>query len=198
MSNKLVANCILGYGFGMQGGKLFETNKDSFANVYEAQDTLSLIDIAFPELKVYREAQAQLAHKQHYLVTRSGFVRWFWDVYSFKYNPTDKGKWKVSHGSDYEDAIALAPANDAFGHIDEAMIVMEDNGLNELARLVNTVHDSLIFYLHDDIFQHTMEAIMEVMQAPSKVLINETAPNGLVIEVEAAAGGNWGEMEKVA
>jgi hypothetical protein len=190
---------ILGYGFGMQGLKLWETNKDSFANQVEAGEVLGLIDEAFPQLKTYREGRATLAHEQKYLVTRFGFTRWFWDVFSFKYNPNIKEKWVVSHGSDYEDTLALEPSNDAFGHIDEAMITLDDVGWLERGNFVNTVHDSLIFYLHNDIFDLAMNAIKDVMEAPSKVLINSVAPEGLSVEVEVAASArSWGELEKAA
>lgn len=189
---------ILGYGFGMQGNKLYETNKDSFRNAIEAQEVLALIDEAFPQLKVYRDNIAQLAHTQHYLVTRFGFARWFWDVFSFKYNPQDPKKWKVSHGSDYEDAIALGPSNDAFGHIDEAMLTLESRGMLTRYNFINTVHDSLIFYLHDDIFDTAMGEIKDIMEAPSLVLTNRVAPTGLSVEVEVAVGRDWGSLEKVA
>lgn len=188
---------ILGYGFGLKGLKLWEMNKESFANQFEAQGVLDLIDIAFPPLKTYRDNQAMLAHDQHYLVTRAGAVRWFWDVFSFKYNPNDPKKWKTSHGSDYEDAIALAPANDAFGHIDEAMITLEETGLNDEYNFVNTVHDSLIFFVHDGIFDIALTNVRNVMEAPSKVLINRVAPTGLVIGVDVMAGRTWGELKEV-
>ncbi len=188
---------ILGYGFGLGGTTLYGHNKDSFDNDIEAQEVLNLIDEAFPELPAYRATVVAEAHDNKLLVSLHGYLRRFWDMYHFVYNPADPKKWIIKHGSDYEDAIAFRPANDAFGYLDLACIRLDDAGWMERGRFVNTVHRSVIFYLRNDLFDVAVNELKTEIEKPSSVLVNEICPNGLSIEVEVAAGDNWGSMRKL-
>ncbi len=49
----------------------------------------------------------------------------------------DAAKQKWVPGDDAEACIAFLPANDAFGHIKDAMLRLEGLGWNERARLIN-------------------------------------------------------------
>ncbi len=54
-------------------------------------------------------------------------------------------------GDDAEACIAFLPANDAFGHIKDAMLRLEAQGWNERARLINQIHDALMFEIPDNL-----------------------------------------------
>lgn len=186
---------ILGYGFGLQGMRLYETNKESFRDEYEAQETLELINEIFHLLKTYRDDVLQEAHIKRYLTSRGGFIRWFWHVYDFKYDPTVEGKFVQSHGEDAEDAMAFRPANTAFVYIRNVMLRLEELGVNDEANFINTVHDSLVFEIPDEKMDTCCPVIKAELERPQLELGDPiVAPEGLWIECEAKVGSTWGVM----
>lgn len=207
---------ILGYGFGMQGGKLYSTNKDSFENDFQAQAVLNEIDEAFPLLKQYRTDVMIEAHDKKYLVSKGGFIRWAWHVYDFKYDANVEGHWKTSHGDDAEDVMAFRPANNAFVYIRDAMLRLEERlvpefgvtfladgrfhaaDVNESAYLINTVHDSLVYEIPVAIEDRVAPIIKQELERKQLLLADPAvAPDGLWIECEAKAGPDWGSMKDV-
>lgn len=204
---------ILGYGFGLGAYKLHDQNKAQlvdgtmvgFQNVKEAQKVIDRLNETFPKTAAFRNTIKVLAHKQHYLVSMHGFIRWFWDVFNFLYDANSPEHYQTLHGTDTEDSIAFLPANDAFGHIRDASLVLEEEGLNDfsldskfgIGGFINNEHDALKFEIPISIEDRVVPRIKAIMEAPSRVLVNEIAPTGLFIEVEAERGPNWAEMEKV-
>lgn len=191
---------ILGKGFAMQAGRLYRENEEYFANEAEAKYVLDVYDATFPKIKRFQEQIVQKADDQKYLVSRSGYIRRFWDVYSFRWYPGNPRPLR-SRGDDHEDAIAFLPANDAFGKIDDASLELEADGTNEQSNFINTIHDSLIYLLPDAGHLDSLSHICEVMRKPSTCLIDaEVAPDGLWCDVEASlspVGGSWVECVPV-
>lgn len=177
---------ILGYGFGMQYKKLYDMNKESFADQKEAKRLLKLLDDLFPRAKAWRDEIRQRAHQQGYLISRHGYIRHFWEVYRWR-----GGEWKS--GDDSEAAIAFLPANDAFGEMRDRMLWTSEKGLDERYGLCNNVHDSLVFECPTPLVEEALVLIKGIMQTPSKVLVNSVCPNGLSVGVDVKIGPSWGE-----
>lgn len=179
---------ILGYGFGMGYRKLFDMNKESFESQADARRTVETLDSVFPKTKDWRDTIRWKAHSQGFLISRHGYIRWFWEVFR-KY-----AEWKP--GEDSEAAIAFLPANDAFGEIKDRMLVLAARGLDEKYGLINTIHDSLLFECPDAHVEEAQSVVKQIMQTPSTVLVDPVvAPMGLSVEVEGKIGQDWSETQ---
>lgn len=182
---------ILGYGFGMGARRLFKENQDIYSNTRDAQMVIDNLNGLFPKTARFREDIKEQAHRQSYLISRHGYVRWFHDVK--RWDPKTR-QW--IGGDDAEKAIAFLPANDAFGHIKDVMLRLHDEHLCH--GLINTVHDSLVFLLPDDELEETIRDVRIEMERPSTVLVDpRVAPNGLSVAVEVKAGPNWNDMKEI-
>lgn len=183
----------LGYMFGIGPNKLHAQNDDGMT-LKEAKILLKLLDDLFPAMKKWRQDIKLLADRQGYLVSKFGFVRWFWDVFSRK---MVDGKWVVSNGSDAEDAIAFLPSNDGHGHMQSTMVELERIGANEKYNLINMIHDSLLYLIPDELLAEGINIIQSEMSKPSVILIDPLmAPNGLSFGVDVKVGKSWDKMEK--
>lgn len=184
---------MLGYGFGMGYRKCFQINREAFKNEGEAKHIFDTLNGIFPKAAKWRDSICEIAHRQTYLISRYKFIRWFFDVFHW-----DAKRRKMTHGDDHEAAIAFLPANDAFGHIRDAMRSLDDQGWTKQAQLINNVHDSLLFHMPDSIMDDAVPAIYNVMTAPSSVLVDPVvAPQGLYVDVEAKIGLNWENTEEL-
>jgi hypothetical protein len=184
---------ILGYGFAMGPGTLFNNNPESFRNMGEARRVIQTLDRLFPKQPEFRRAIRELAARQTFLRSRHGYLRWFFDVGHWD---SAKGAW--APGDDAEACIAFLPANDAFGHIKDAMLRLEEQGWNERAQLINQIHDALMFHIPDHLMDTAIPAIKAEMERKSEVLIDPVvAPDGLWIETSISVGRNWGAMDEL-
>jgi len=183
----------LGYGFGMGPNKLHAQNEDTIP-LRNARILMKLLDDLFPVAKTWRGDIKFLADRQGYLVSKFGFVRWFWDVFSRK---VVDGKWVVSNGSDAEDAIAFLPSNDGHGHMQTTMVALEKMGANEEFGLINMIHDSLLYLMEDSKLGKGINIIQGEMSKPSVILVDPLmAPKGLSFGVDVKVGKSWDKMEK--
>lgn len=181
---------ILGYGFGMGYVKLYDMNKESFDSQADAKRVLQMLDSVFPITKAWRDRIRQRAHDQGYLVSRFGFIRYFWEVMRWR-----GGQWSPG-GDDSEAAIAFLPANDAFGHMRAVMLEIREKGLDSRYELVNNIHDSLLFNWPNNLLDE-LPSVVSIMVKASPVLINSICPNGLSVEVDAQAGPNWASLKGI-
>jgi DNA polymerase I-like protein with 3'-5' exonuclease and polymerase domains len=182
---------ILGYGFGMGAKKLYDMNKESFENVKDAKRTIDMLNGVFPITAKWRTTIRQKAHDQGYLISRHGYIRYFWEVFRWQ-----GGEWKP--GDDSESAIAFLPANDAFGEIKDRMLVIAEQGLDERYNMINNVHDSLLFECPDPLVEEAKERIKLIMEKKSDILVSPiVAPNGLSVEVDVQAGSDWANIKGV-
>lgn len=201
---------VHGIGFGEGVNKLFTLNRNAFTSKQEVQELHDLMLITlFPKIKTYQDKIRALADKQKYLVTRFGYIRWFYDVYDWRIIPNgrapkpgeyitrdNEGKWwSRKSGMDSEAVIAYLPSNNAFGLMKEKMRILEELGYNDKYELINQVHDSLMFLPDEDLLDEAIRNMVPVMSSATKHLINDVAPNGLHCLVEASFGPNWASMK---
>lgn len=187
--DKKAKPCILGYGFGLGAAHLYDSNKESFDSKREAKQVIDSLDASFPITKAWRDSIRQKAHEQGYLISRAGYIRYFWEVFRWQ-----GGEWRP--GDDSEAAIAFLPANDAFGEIKDRILMLEEKGLLERYNFINTVHDSLIFECPNNLLDEAATTVRMVMETPSRVLVDSVvAPNGLSVEVDIQAGPTWASMK---
>ena len=159
----------------------------------QSLDSSDSLDRLFPRQPAFRNRIRQLAARQTYLLSRHGYIRWFFDV--GRWDPA-KGAW--IGGDDAEACIAFLPANDAFGHIKDAMLRLEAQSWNESARFVNQLHDALMFEIPDSLMDQAIPAIKAEMERKSDILIDPVvAPEGLWIETAVTVGREWGSMEEL-
>jgi hypothetical protein len=183
---------VLGYGFGMGWRKLYMLNQESFGSQSEAKRVLDTLNGLFPKACRWRDEVRMRAHEQGYLMSRAGCIRWFWEV--FKWD----GSKLVPGGDDSESAVAFLPANDAFCHIKDAMLRLEQRGLLEKYGLCNQIHDDLMFVCPDSLVGEAVSEIRMEMERPSDTLIDPVvAPAGLVVEVGVSSGKRWDLMKGV-
>ncbi len=138
---------------------------------------------------------------QTYLVSRHGYIRWFYDVGIWDPYRGFKG------GNDAEACIAFLPANDAFGLMKDKMLalggidlegrqVAED--LLEKYGLINQIHDSLVFDMPTRLIDEGVPLIKGIMESPDPLLVDPVvAPGGLWIEASVSIGDPWSEMEEI-
>ncbi len=174
---------ILGYGFAMGPRTLYTNNPESYVSVADAATVIRMLDRLFPRQPKFREMIRRKAAMQTYLVSRHGYIRWFFDV----------------AGADAEACIAFLPANDAFGTIKDKMRKLEELGWNEQAHLINQIHDSLIYDMPVKLIDVAVPEIKRIMELPDPLLVDPVvAPEGLWIEVDVAIGNPWSRMEEVS
>jgi uracil-DNA glycosylase family 4 len=181
---------ILGIGFGLGVNKLYDMNRESFSSLKEAKMLRETIEHLFPEVFQWQKKVQQQAHDQTYLRSPHGGIRWFYDV--FQWN-SQRRQWVG--GDQAEQALAFLPANSAFGHIRGCLKELEDRGYAEKYQLVNNIHDAVSFIVRDEEVESCLRDVYPVLTAPSKILINKVAPNGLWCDVDGKAGKNWSEMK---
>jgi hypothetical protein len=203
---------ILGIGFGQQEYSLWRLNPESFAGASEARMVLDRLNGLFPRPEAWRGEIRLKADHDHQLISRYGFVRRFWDVYhrrpvATNYQPRGSERiwehrsgqrWLLTPGDDHESAIAFLPANDAFGMIRSRMVELGEDGLDEKFRLVNQIHDSLVFDCPRRHEEECLARVKEILERPSEILIDpEVAPGGLQCAVEAKMGSSFAQMREV-
>ncbi len=66
-------------------------------------------------------------------------------------------------------------------------------GLRERAHLLLQVHDELVYELEEPVFREVAREAKRIMES----VLPPSETGGIVFAVEAAAGKNWGEMEKL-
>lgn len=198
-----------GIGFGEGVNKLYNLNRHSFANKKQVQDLHDLIKSLFPKVFEYQDKIRLLAHHQHYLVSRFGYIRWFHDVFDWRLIPegrnpkpgeiiikgSDNKWWLRTPGKDSEACIAYYPSNNAFGKMKEAMRDCEELEYLDKYGLINQIHDSLMFEIDLDLVDEAARNIKEIMERPSKYLINNTVDDkGLHCNIEIKTGLSWDNM----
>lgn len=202
---------VHGIGFGLGPNKLYRMNKESFTKVEEAATIINLIKKLFPKIVYYQDRARQHADRYGEMVSRSGGRRAFYDVYDKRIlkfrrdprmgeiitEPDASGRiWLITPGDQAEAAIAYLPANNAFSRMKEAMRDLEDGGYAEKFGMFNAIHDSIMFHVPIKYLAECHRITGEIMDAPSRILINNVAPDGLVCLTEAKVGLDWGHMEE--
>lgn len=181
---------VLGYGFGMGAAKLYDLNQDSFNDFDEARRIMDMLNALFPRTAQYRLLSPEQAHRQSYLRSSFGCIRWFMQV-KVKDGKTDT--WK--HGQDWEKSIAFRPANHAFCILKLAKLRLRSLGLTHKYNLINNIHDAILFCCPNKLLEECLYVTRAEMQRPVSTILG---PDGKPIwcEVEAKIGKDWAKDMK--
>jgi hypothetical protein len=188
-------HAILGIGNGLKAKGLYERYLENFPGpkgMKTAKRFLEILEELFPEVFAWQRRMQKLAHEQQWLKTEFGHIRRFYEVFRWD---SRKGDW--GHGDQAEEAISFWLSNIAFGHIREGLKALHRSGLAEKYGLFNNLHDSYMFHFPKSMLDEHVAEIFPVLHAPSKVLRNSAAPDGLVVDVEAGWGERWSDMEGI-
>lgn len=203
---------ILGIGFGQGPRSLFMLNPESFKDTRDAKTCLEALDVLFPLPARWRTAVRLEADSLHYLLTRYGYIRRFWDVFQWKpvrsnyfpkygdiiHEAKDGRRWLLNGGDDSEACIAFRPANDAFGLIRERMVELWETGLAEKYGLMWNLHDDLTFECPREYIDEAQEKVKGILERPSTKLVDSMcAPGGLWCATECYIGPNLEDMERI-
>jgi uracil-DNA glycosylase family 4 len=157
-----------------------------------AERFLTLLEKLFPKVFRYQEEERQRAHRDMKLLSPTLFIRRFYEVFRWDGKKSDWG-----HGDQAEQAVAFRHPNIAFCHIRRALKNLGAAGLDSRYGLFNNIHDSFMFCYPQELREQHVRDVYPVLVAPNPTLVNSTAPQGLVIGVEASAGERWNAMEEI-
>lgn len=191
---------ILGWQLGMEGGTLHKNNKDIYPKRRDADAALDLINQSFPACVRYRQDKMMQAHKQGFLLSPYGYLRWFWDVYRTCPQCHWRNRERCSRchglgltvGEEAKEAISHDVQSCSHGHIKDAMLEIHRQELDEEAGLVNQVHDDLQFDMPRGLTHTLIPRIQEIMEFKNPVL------GGLSVAVETSVGPNLADMKKIS
>ncbi len=198
-------HAILAYGNGQGARGLYMKNRDSFPTLRDAQKVQDSLDHLFPLPFQWKRRVTLLADRQAHLLSRYGYVRWFWDVFHRRpapanYHPLkgetvmegNAGRWVLSPGDDHEASISYLIQNDAFGIKRGAMVALGSQGLDGKYGLITEIHDDLTFDCPDEYEDECLETVKGIMESPSPYLRDPiVAPEGLWAGVDVKRGRNW-------
>jgi len=189
---------ILGYALGLGANKLFEQNRydpDTGAGFKSKREAAGVIDTlrrVFPRGYAYQNEIRAEAQRLGRLHNAHGFHRYFWDVVH-----RDPRSGDAALGDDAEAAIAFNVQVDAHGMLKEAILRMQGRGWLERYRLINIVHDSVIFEPDLEDLRELLTNISAELEKPSEFLRDPVlCPDGLVVKAEAKVGWDMAEMKK--
>ena len=188
-----VKHAGLGIGNGLKAKGLFEKYMEFFSGIKEAATILDAYEEVFPKVFAWQRQTQLLAHRQTFLQTEFGYVRYYYEV--FRWDSKRGDEW--GHGDQGEEAISFWLSNIAFGHIREKMKELDRAGLGDRYGLCNNVHDSFLFHFDERLLDEHLRLVRPILQSPSLVLTGPAAPEGLWIGVDCSVGKNWGEMQEV-
>lgn len=189
--NEKYKPALLGWGFGLGGTRLYNSNPDAFSGVREAMGVFDALDAAFPITAEYRRQSPEKAHQQKYLKSAFDCIRWFWNVKIYDFRSKS---WE--HGMDWDRSIAFRPANDAFCHKKLALLRCREKEYTERYGFINDIHDSFVFHCREELAEECIHNVKMEMEAPSEVMKMPTG-EGFSVEVEVKVGKTWAAMEEV-
>ena len=187
---------------------MFKLNPEAFIYQSVSQEVWETESSIWPILFKYQDTQRIKASTPPYcLVSRYGFVRFFYDVFRKQWD-SKWGRWKDVPGEDSEKAVAFEPANDAFGHVRDTIIYLDTQRCPrteltwaEKFGLVNNVHDSLEHNCPVEYTDECIDLVGRLAQRRNLMLVDTAAPDGLWCgaEVEVGAPGEgMDSLEPVA
>lgn len=176
-----------------------------------------------PELFEYQSFIREVAFRQTYLINLWGMIRWFFDVrgedgekavaFNVQGNAHGMLRWVMRRLN--EEILYNVDPMDYFGTNNNNIVHIVNNeriniddiqytnfNRREVSALdrfgfINTIHDSLIFEPWEDEVELCIRDVSRVMTTPCKVLADaKVCPDGLVVDVEATYGRNWGSYDE--
>lgn len=197
--DKNAKQAILGWQLGMEGGTLFNNNREVYPKRKDADAAITLINSLFGPCVRYRQEKMMQAHKQGFLLSAYGYLRWFWDVYRtcgtcHWRNRERCNKCKglgLQIGEEAKEAISHDVQSNSHGHLKDAMLEIHRQGIDEEGRLVNQVHDDLQFDMPNEKQDKLIPQIKGIMEYRNPIL------EGFSAQVEVKIGPNLADMEEV-
>jgi hypothetical protein len=186
-------HALLGYGNGMGPNLLYQQYREDFSSLKECKMLMDLLDHVFPVSAAGRKAVREKAHREGFLLSRYGFIRWFTDVFHW-----DSKRSQLVPGDQYNQAVVFLFANDAHCHLKDVKLNLDAKGMLARYGFINCVHDSLMFHVDDHLVEECIAYGCAEMTKPNLVLVDPvSAPGGLEFGVSASVGDNWADMEEV-
>lgn len=181
---------ILGWALGLGAARLYDANKfdpetgAGFKSKREAERVMQALREAFPAAAEWQKQLPAEAQKRGYLRNKHGYIRYFYDALGI--NPRTG---ETVHGEQYEAALAFPVQCDAHGLLKDAILSMEKKGYLDLYRLINIVHDELVFEPDFEMLAEASALLAAEMEKPCAVLKHPIlCPQGLSVKVEPKAG----------
>jgi uracil-DNA glycosylase family 4 len=163
-------------------GKLIEQ-----AGMKKVKGVYNIVRGLFPKLFEWQAKTIVEADTKGFIQTPFGARRWFFAASEIKYdrfgNPI-----KVSKGEQAEQALAFPVSNSAHYHMRESMLLLNEAGLDKKFRLINMIHDSLVFEPLEVELSECLERVKEIMERKSKILKNAIMPEGFWCAADAKMG----------
>ncbi len=144
----------------------------------EAADYIKKYYEAFPQLKAYISGLIQLAHQDGFMTNPLGRLRNFPEIHNSNF--------AIRAGA--ERAAVNMPLQSLAADMMKMAIIEVDKQYPNLKMLL-TVHDELVFEVRSGEEKHWAEKIKPIMESVYKLKVP--------VVVEAKAGLNWTEMEKI-
>lgn len=179
-----------GFGFGMGAGKYKEyvfENYELIVNDAEAQHAYDTFHRAYPSIRKWHDRQRRLVHRYERVHSPIGRVR---------HLPTVRSSERGVRLEAERQAIN-SPIQSLASDLMLLSLVQLHHGLpSSQARIVGTVHDSILFEVREEAVDTVVPYIkktMEDMSVPRRKFgLDLTVP----IEVEIKVGKHWGDGEK--
>lgn len=184
---------VLGNQLGLGPTKAFLQNRKSFKNIEEVRKLQQIIAGIFPKIEFFKQAIKKQAHSQKKLVNEWGYQQHFWEVFSYKYDK-EMNNWSRVPGTEAEKAIAFPVQSLAFGDIRDKLIQIKEKGLLERYKFISSIHDSFVFMFPRRLLDSFMVEVYPILVSPSRKLVKECCPKGLVVGVEIFWGKNFASM----
>jgi DNA polymerase-1 len=158
------------------------SNRIGQVNRSEAKDFIEKYFKAYPQVKNYIDATRREVNEKAFVVNQLGRMRKFPEIKS--------GPWPVRAAAE-RAAINFPIQSLAADVIKVAMINIQNeirNSKFEIKMLLQ-VHDELVFEVREDKVEEYAKKLIPLMEEAIKLSVP--------VRVEAKAGNNWGEMEKL-
>lgn len=192
----------------------------------EVKKIYNIFDTIFPKPVQWQKAILKQANEDGYLKSAYGFIRRFWNVEEPTFDRFGNFTGS-RRGEQAEQALAQLIQNSAFGHMRQIMLKLnqpmdeeveinhrkdeqdigkylqettdklKELGLLDKYRLINTIHDSLVFECPNEYLDECIREVSRVMQMPSELLRNETMEGGFSAMVEVMVGKRFGDLKEV-
>lgn len=141
----------------------------------------------YPELRSYHKLYKAKAYKYGYVRTMFGRKVRLPDLHSYN-------KWKVGHA---ERNAINSPIQGTAGEMTEFAIAILQHVLDSRVLIVNSVHDSILFYIPDDILEETLKIIRHVMEnLPIDLYFDRELSLPMIADVETSKL-SWGQLEPI-
>ena len=185
-----------GTNFGQKARRLYFEYSEYFENEREAQKLLDLMGHLFPDLFKWQKYIVEKADNDGRLISKWGYIRWFWDA--MKWERDRDGRWVRKPSKGAPAAMAFFPANDAHIMLREKLLQADENGWLDRYGFINPVHDALWFLCPDQYVDECLSEMKAHLESPVPQLADPImCPDGFVCKVDGSIGKNLGEMEEI-